>query len=245
MTFPKALASCLALSALLLSACVNTAPVASYGPVDGPLAAPDPVLNPQVTARNFRQVVQRMEPLVEAECRARQPRRNCDFQIVVDTSPGAPPNAYQTLDPSGRPILAFTLGLIADARNADELAFVMGHESAHHILNHIGREQQTAVISGALTGVLAAALGGDPTAIRAAQDMGAQVGARSYSKEFELEADEMGAILSWNAGYDPERGAAFFTRLPDPGDSFLGTHPASSQRIALVRQTVARLRAGI
>lgn len=245
MTFSKAGSLCLALSALVLTACVNTAPMAPYGTSGAPLAAPDPVLSPQATARNFALVVDRMEPLVEAECRARLPGRNCDFQIVVDTAPGAPPNAYQTLDPSGRPILAFTLALIADARNADELAFVMGHESAHHILNHIGREQQTAAVSGTLTGVLAAALGGDPTAIRAAQDMGAQVGARSYSKEFELEADEMGTILSWNAGFDPERGAAFFTRLPDPGDSFLGTHPASSQRIALVRQTVARLRAGV
>jgi hypothetical protein len=32
--------------------------------------------------------------------------------------------------------------------------------------------------------------------------------------------------------------------LPDPGDRFLGTHPPNAERKALVRQTVARLRAG-
>ncbi|MCX8508629.1 MAG: M48 family metalloprotease, partial [Rhodobacteraceae bacterium] len=176
---------------LVLSACGGAVPAPS-AVMEMPLAAPDPVPGPQEAARNFRQVVERMEPLVEAECRARQPQGGCDFQIVVDTSPGAPPNAYQTLDAAGRPVLAFTLALIAEARNADELAFVMGHESAHHILNHIGRERRMAAVGGALTGVLAAALGGDPRAIRAAQDMGVQVGARSYSKRYELEADALG-----------------------------------------------------
>ena len=120
----------------------------------------------------------------------------------------------------------------------------MGHESAHHILRHIAREQETAAIGGALTGVLAAALGGDPTAIRTAREMGASVAARSYSKDYELEADRLGAVLALNAGYDPLRGAAFFTRLPDPGDAFLGTHPPNANRIAIVRETVARLQAG-
>lgn len=244
MMFPAARFLLPGVLALALSACVSAPPSVPYAPTNEPLPAPDQVLAPQAAARNFGQVVQRMEPLLEAECRARPSARNCDFRIVVDTAPGAPPNAYQTLDQSGRPVLAFTVALIADARNADELAFVMGHESAHHILDHIGRERQTAAVGGALTGVLAAALGGDPNAIRAAQDIGAQVGARSYSKDFELEADELGTVLTWHAGFDPERGAAFFSRLPDPGDQFLGTHPPNTQRIALVRQTVARLRAG-
>lgn len=74
--------------------------------------------------------------------------------------------------------------------------------------------------------------------------MGASVGARAYSKDYELQADRLGAIIAWDAGYDPEKGAQFFLRIADPGDTFLGTHPANAARIALVRKTVAQLRAG-
>ena len=43
------------------------------------------------------------------------------------------------------------------------------------------------------------------------------------------------------SGYDPLRGMAFFDRLPDPGDQFLGSHPANGQRKQVVAATVARL----
>ncbi len=231
---------------LILSGCVAIVPPAPPLPVgDAPLSAPEPALAPQAAARNFGQVVRRMAPVAEAECRARLPGQRCDFQIIVDTTPGAPANAYQTRDASGGPVIAFTLALIAEARNADELAFVMGHESAHHILAHIPRSERTAALGGVLSGAVVAALGGDPTTVRAAQDVGASVSSRFYSKDHELEADGLGTLLAWQAGYDPERGAAFFARIPDPGDRFLGTHPPNAQRLAVVRQTMARLRAGL
>ncbi|WP_413853023.1 M48 family metalloprotease, partial [Albidovulum sp.] len=151
------------------------------------------------------------------------------------------PNAYQTLDSAGRPIIAFTLPLIAEARNADELAFVMGHEAAHHIASHIPRQQQEATTGALILGVLTAATGGDETAIRTAQNLGGTIGARRYAKDYELEADALGTILAWDAGYDPERGAAFFARIPDPGNRFLGTHPPNAARIDTVRRTLASL----
>ncbi|MGB3147102.1 MAG: M48 family metalloprotease [Paracoccaceae bacterium] len=226
-----------------LTACVEVEPDRGPAPQLPPQSS-GPTLAPAEAARNFSIVVARMEPLVEQECRARSGGQGCDFKIVVDTTAGAPPNAFQTRDKSGRPVIAFTQALIADARNADELAFVMGHEAAHHILDHIPRQQETAVIGGTLSGVLAAALGGDPQAIETAQKIGATVGARSYSKDFELEADRLGTVLAYRAGYDPVLGAAFFSRLPDPGDSFLGTHPPNNKRIAMVRRTVDQLQGG-
>ena len=77
--------------------------------------------------------------------------------------------------------------------------------------------------------------------MRNAQRLGAQVGARTYSKEFELEADALGTIIASRAGYDPLLGAEFFNRIPDPGDKFLGTHPPNAERIATVRRTAAGL----
>ena len=230
----------LAALALALAGCVGTAP-----PPPAPLAplaqAGSPV-SPETAAANFVGVVRRMEPVIEQECLARRAETNCDFRIVVDDRPGQPPNAYQTLDPAGRPIIAFTLPLIAEARNTDELAFVMGHEAAHHINRHIPRQQESALTGALIFGVLTAATGGDQTAIQSAQDIGGTLGARRYAKDYELEADALGTILAWKAGYDPERGAAFFARIPDPGNRFLGTHPPNAARIDTVRRTLASLR---
>ena len=217
-------------------------------PVDATVQTPSGTLtDPEVStpararARSFVQVVETLEPVAERECRARTQGVNCDFNILVDDRPGQPANAYQTVDRQGRPIIAFTLALIADARNADELAFVMGHEAAHHIAGHIARQQQNAVAGAVIFAGLATLSGGDANAVQSAQELGAQVGARSYSKEFELEADALGTVITKKAGYDPLRGSEFFTRIPDPGDKFLGTHPPNAARIDVVRRTVAGL----
>lgn len=207
----------------------------------GPLPPQGTMLSPDVAAANFVSVVTRMEPVIERECLVRGSTTNCDFRIVVDDRPGQPPNAYQTLDPAGRPIIAFTLPLIAEARNVDELAFVMGHEAAHHIARHIPRQQREAATGAIIFGVLTAASGGDARAIQTAQDIGGTFGARRYAKNYELEADAIGTVLTWKAGYDPERGAAFFARIPDPGNRFLGTHPPNASRIETVRRTLATL----
>jgi predicted Zn-dependent protease len=233
------------LMSALLGACV---PVASYPPMDAPVAASTPpvtvgaTLTPEQAARNFVSVVNRIEPVAEAYCRERNPSANCDFQIVIDNRPNQPPNAFQTVDRAGRPLIGFTLTLIADARNADEIAFVVGHESAHHIAGHIPQTQAKAQTGAVLAGILAQATGASVDQVRSAQQMGASMGARTYARNFELEADALGAEIAYRAGYDPLRGAAFFDRMPDPGDRFLGTHPRNSQRKETVARAVARMR---
>ena len=224
----------------MLSACE----VAPYDPGSVP---PQPVpeaasrLSSSQAARSFVRVVKTVEPVAERECRARTVGVNCDFNIAVDDRPNQPPNAYQTLDKQGRPVIFFTLPLIADARNEDELAFVLGHEAAHHIAGHINRQQQNAVAGAVIFAGLATLSGGNAEAVKSAQQLGAEVGARRYSKDFELEADALGTIITARSGFDPLRGAEFFTRIPDPGDKFLGTHPPNAARIQIVRQTVAGL----
>ena len=225
---------------LTLGGCISTAPAPSGLPVPPPSTVA-PVQAGRAAAETFISVVQRVEPVAEDYCRARSAARNCDFRIVVDDRRGQPPNAFQTIDRTGRPVIGFTLALIADARNADELAFVLGHEAAHHIAGHIPKRNDQALSGALLAGVLAQASGLSPEEVRAAQNMGAEVAARSYSKEFELEADALGAEIAFVAGYDPIRGSGFFDRLPDPGDKFLGSHPPNAARKALVAATVRRL----
>lgn len=223
----------------LLAACeVTTAPPpAQTRPVVATHPASPPV-SQEVASRNFSIVVRSVEPVAERECRRRAPDLNCDFKIVVDPNPKLPANAFQTLDKSGRPIIGFTQKLIAEARNRDELAFVMGHETAHHIERHLVRQQQSAVGGAILGGILASTLGLDANI---GQDIGGNLGARVFSKENELEADALGTVIAKRAGYNPVRGAQFFTRIPDPGDRFLGTHPPNAARIETVRRVNAQL----
>ncbi len=242
MTWTKALGA-IAITAML-AAC-EAPQVQTGSSTPRPVAVKPQPSGPQLTARqaarSFVRVVNTVEPVAERECRARTRGVNCNFNIVIDDRPGQPANAFQTLDKNGRPVVAFTLALIADARNEDELAFVLGHETAHHIAGHISRQQQNAVAGAVVAGSLAVLLGGDSNAVEAAQRTGARVGARSYSKNFELEADALGTVITARAGYNPVRGAQFFTRIPDPGDRFLGTHPPNAARMAVVRRTAAGL----
>ena len=213
-----------------------------------PLAPSLPVAPPpdgRTAARAFLEVLDRVEPVAEAACRQQRPDLNCDFLILVDNDASKAPNAFQTLEPqTGRPVIGFTLSLIAEARSADELAFVLGHEAGHHIAGHLPRQKQSAAAGAVLLGVIAALGGADAAVVENASQIGASVGARRYSQDYELEADSLGTLIAWRAGYNPEAGAAFFSRLPDPGNSFLGSHPPNAARMQRVTATLEAIRSG-
>ena len=196
-------------------------------------------------ARSFVTVMRKMEPAVERESLQRRSQPiNCDFQFDVDDRAGLEPNAFQTVDSTGRPIIGFTLSLIASARNADELAFVVGHEASHHILGHLDQKNRAATAGAVLGSILGSYTGGNPEVVRTAQQIGASISSRTFSKEWALQADYMGALITLNAGYDPRNGARFFERIPDPGDRILGSHPSRASRIAQVDRAVADYTSG-
>ena len=93
-----------------------------------------------------------------------------------------------------------------------------------------------------LAGIIAVKSGAGQAEVEQAQQIGAGLATRSYSKDFELQADAIGTEIAFHAGYDPLRGAGFFDRLPDPGDEFLGSHPANAQRKAQVARVLVNLR---
>ena len=229
-----------ALILLMLAGCaVAPAPV-PVPPV--PAVSLDGRPSPQQAVANFLVVVRRVEPVAEQTCRAANPALNCDYQIVVDDDLRQPLNAFQTVGRLGRPIIVLTTGLIAEARNQDELAFILGHEAAHHVAGHLARQRASAARGAELLGSRIAERGGNAAAIRIAQRAGAELGALVFSKDFELEADRIGTVIAMRSGFDPVRGAAYFTLIEDPGNVFLGTHPPNAARIETVRRTVAELR---
>lgn len=199
-----------------------------------------PQMDGQMAMRSLLSVVETVEPVAEALCREQAPDLNCDFVFAIDQNPDAQPNAFQTIDKEGRPLIAFTATLLTEARNSDELAFILSHEAAHHIAGHLARQRRNASIGAAIMGQVAG-LSGDADVGRKAAEFGAAIGARTYSKEFELEADALGTEIAARAGFDPLRGADFFFRIPDPGDTFLGTHPANAERLRIVQRTAAQL----
>jgi predicted Zn-dependent protease len=222
------------LSALALSACVSVPPPSATAPAAGAGTA-------EVSVTRAVQVTQRMEPVAEQMCRARSALLNCDFEFLVNRDPRAGVNAFQTIDRrTGRPIIILTLGMIRSVRNDDELAFVLGHEVAHHIAEHIGQQEAAARLGAETYGLSAQARGGSRAEIIAAAQQGAMVGTAQFSQRAELEADALGTVITCRAGFDPVVGARFFSQLPDPGARVFGTHPPNAARIEAVRTAAAR-----
>ncbi|WP_170409005.1 M48 family metallopeptidase [Ruegeria arenilitoris] len=195
----------------------------------------------QVDAASFRDISRQVGDEARAECLRQAKVENCDFTILVDLNPRAPANAFQTLDDVNQPVIIFTRSMIQSAKNPDELAFVMGHEAAHHVLGHIARQSKNAQESAAIFSELGKLHGEEGKDLERTQKLGAELGVQVNVKAFELEADQLGTIITHNAGYNPLIGAKYFDRLPDPGDQFLGTHPPNTDRVQIVLETARQL----
>jgi predicted Zn-dependent protease len=187
---------------------------------------------------SFEGIVARLAPVVRETCLAEDLVRNCNFRLYIADTDDGQANAFQSVDRLGRPYVILTPAFLDDARNADEIAFVLAHEAAHHIRNHLGLQRALSRQGAALMGAVAGAQGLDRAEIREARRVGAFVGARRFSKDFELEADALGALMARKAGYDPLIGARYLRRIPDPGNVALGTHPSNAERLAEVRRAL-------
>jgi len=169
----------------------------------------------------FAAVADRIAPVATDICETRSAHARCDFHVIVDDRPDQPPNAYQSVSETGQPIVTITSSMLAELRNADEIALVLGHEMAHHIEDHIARLNRTAA----------------RLALRSDGGTG-QMALVEQLKRFELEADALGARIAARAGYDALRGAAVIARLPDPGARGSYSHPGTAARLAAVAQSM-------
>lgn len=129
-------------------------------------------------------------------------------------------------------------GLITAARSEDEIAGVLGHEIAHVHAHHIARQQEAtkvvnyAALLGMLLAVVQPALGAGALAAQAAAQL-------QYRREFEQEADYLGARYMQQAGFESIGMLDFFRRLADEQrhaagagiPPYLLTHPLSDDRL--------------
>ena len=123
----------------------------------------------------------------------------------MDDSPDASINAYQLRDDRDRPVIVVTVPMIAYVQNDDEMAFVLAHEAAHHIARHLDRRRESTRASALIFANAAARTGASGVALETAARVGAALGARAYAKDYELEADAVGARIARDAGYDANR----------------------------------------
>ncbi len=237
----------LALAAVVLLAACDATLVQAPRPAPTPAAAPAPVVTRSASSAqaSFQRSVRRIEPVAEQTCRSRNPEFPpiaCDFRFSISTDPKLGQNAFQTIDRKGQPQVVFTLSLLQILENDDEVAFILAHEAGHQIAKHLIRQNnQQRLGATLLAGLLAATGQASQESVNQAANIGAFLGGRVYSKNFELEADRIATVITAQAGYDPVKGAAPFARFETGSSGVLSTHPPSAQRLEAVEATAARI----
>lgn len=158
-------------------------------------------------------------------------------------------------------------GLLDVAQSDDEIATFIAHEMAHVIAEHTAEdpsEQLRRILIGA--GAIAAGIAvthatkdpmlaqnlGDIT-VQLTQELGSGLLMNPYSREKELEADQIGLFLMADAKINPKAAINFWRRFQDDpmfanNVEFFSTHPSPSDRLErlerLLPQAMSRFNSG-
>jgi len=198
-----------------------------------------PLLNERATATLVERIGNRLVGQIPGEFR--QPAFRYSFEVVNlrDINAFALPGGPMFLN----------RGMIEAARSDAEVAGVMAHELSHVILRHgtlqasKGQKFQLGAIAGQ---VLGAIVGGRKGQVIA---QGSQLGLGTwflkYGREYEREADLLGAQIMARAGYDPRQMANMFRTIQQQGGNrgpeFLSSHPDPGDRYAAINREAGML----
>jgi predicted Zn-dependent protease len=201
-----------------------------------------PIVNDRRTQNTVERIGARLVAAVPG--RLRQPQFRYTFQVVdrKDINAFALP---------GGPIFV-NRGMLEAARSEGEVAGVIAHEISHIVLRH-GTAQATKGQKfqlGALAGHIVGSMIGGRTGAVVSQ--GSQIGLGTYfmkySREYEREADLLGAQIMSRAGYDPRHMASMFQTIArrggNGGPEWLSDHPSPANRYEAIHREAALLRAG-
>ncbi len=141
-------------------------------------------------------------------------------------------------------------GMIEAARTEGEVAGVMAHELSHVVLRH-GTAQASKATKfqfGAIAGAIAGAIiGGNlGTVISEGTRFGLGTAFLRYGRDYEKQADLLGAQMMARAGYDPRDMASMFQTIEKQGGSggpqWLSDHPNPGNRVKYITEEAAKLR---
>jgi len=183
-------------------------------------------LEKQYGLQRGRPMNQRVEGIgtrIAAAAQDERPNIEYSFKVLADKQVNA------VACPGGH-IYAFR-GLCREMDDDQQLAAVLAHEAAHVTERH-GMETLERALGFQL--LLGLATGGSGTDLGA---IGLELLMRGYSRSQEAEADRVGQLLLFRAGYDVGAMAAMLRTLHEAsgggGDipSFLSTHPSDKSRV--------------
>src|SRR5262245_15484228 len=146
------------------------------------------------------------------------------------------------------------LGTITAAGNEAELAGVMGHEMSHVYMQHSAKQAGKAQKTGLFAQIAEVALGvsgvGNMAGGLVGQlgQMGIQMGAQGmmmkFSRSDESQADAVGAVILYKAGYNPQSMADFFKLLASQGGSappqLFSDHPNPGNREQAIAKQISQ-----
>ena len=145
----------------------------------------------------------------------------------------------------GGPIFV-TTKLLQTTANDAELAYVLGHETAHidrkHIVKSVAKQQKVGLAAGILGAILGRGKQGN--LIGTAINITANVWASGYSRDHETESDTVGVRWMSQLGYDPRFAVSMLGKLGSGGGGgiakYLSTHPAPKDRQSKVTQQIQK-----
>lgn len=168
-----------------------------------------------------------------------------DFHLVAD-------NTVNAFCMPGGKIVMFS-GILSIANTEDKVAFILGHEMAHALLDHSrtkasAQTAKNAITSAAWIGSIAMDLVGlgEFGSLTRAATYAADVGSEfllmnPWGRDQELEADRLGMMIIHWAGYDISPIPAFWQSMSAQNSNehdFFSTHPADSKRIAVMNELI-------
>jgi beta-barrel assembly-enhancing protease len=140
-------------------------------------------------------------------------------------------------------------GMIEAARTEGEVAGVMAHELAHVALRHgtaqatKGQKFQIGSIAGQILGAIVGGAAGN--VISTGSQIGLGTYFLKYGREYERQADLLGAQIMARAGYDPRRMADMFRTIEKQGKGggpeWMSSHPNPGNRYEAINREAAML----
>ena len=143
----------------------------------------------------------------------------------------------------GGPIFV-NVGTMTAAENEAQLAGVLAHEMSHVYMQHSAKQAPKATAAQIIAGLAGAVLpqGGWGSVASGVVQIGAGTVLMKYSRGDEAQADAVGAIIMYRAGYNPQAMADFFETLQKKygsgGIQILSDHPNPGNRTAAVQKEI-------
>ena len=166
---------------------------------------------------------------------------NWEFNLVEDEQA----NAFCL--PGGK-VVVYT-GILKYAKNDDQLATVISHEISHALARHGAERMSQSMVQqgvGMIGNIVVGATAPQyQNAFNVAYGAGSNLGVMlPYGRLQEIEADEIGILLMYKAGYNLNEAVKFWENMSEGksgGSDFFSTHPSSNTRVSDIQKVIHKI----